>query len=623
MGVEVNERSLLWGWIRVKREGEMDAVVKGTVALLKSEEGRCTSGFALQVTELTRLDENTYKHVCSDGADSIDGVMVSEAALSLIASGGVRVGSVIRVMQFDQDTDRKLRVRAMVSIGFAPVRASPSRDSLQGVVERSAEVEVKRQAAHTSGGAETAARKIELATGNKIVVPLEALHPYGFSWTVKVKVCRKMDKRSFTRKGEECSVFSAQVVDEKGTQAEVTFWREQADMYYDSLQEGKVYMLSNFNVKPANRNYTVSKFEYCLHMDKRAVVEECADQNASKMKEHLKITSISKLPEYLGRQALVSVMGVVMSAGPQGTVKRKSDSSEIARRDVTIMDKSMKSVVITFWDKMVEDSTKLDMHNDENPVVTISGCRVTDFNGLSLSSTLRTNLDVSPDTEEANEMKSWYESVGIRDDPTPIGDGMPNSRQTKTAHKRKLLASIQPKVMPDLDTKAQYGVIHATIAQINPDQALVYLANHENNKKVVEKDGSFWCEAEGKTYSSAHRRYVMTMKITDCSGECLVTVFHDQAKEILGMDADAMCALRSSNETRYRAVMAQAQWRPFVFRTASKPRFDMQSNSVQMRHSVAALHEFDWTKESRILLDRIGQMRGARGIAPSIGRNKA
>ena len=72
--------------------------------------------------------------------------------------------------------------------------------------------------------------------------------------------------------------------------------------------------------------------------------------------------------------------------------------------------------------------------------------------------------------------------------------------------------------------------IHATIAQINPDQALMYLANHENNKKVVEKDGSFVCEADGKTYTRAHRRYVMNMKITDCSGECLVTVFHEQVR---------------------------------------------------------------------------------------------
>ncbi len=38
-------------------------------------------------------------------------------------------------------------------------------------------------------------------------------------------------------------------------------------------------------------------------------------------------------------QVPVDVMGVVVSVGSSGTVKRKSDSSELARRDITLADK--------------------------------------------------------------------------------------------------------------------------------------------------------------------------------------------------------------------------------------------------------------------------------------------
>ncbi len=38
-------------------------------------------------------------------------------------------------------------------------------------------------------------------------------------------------------------------------------------------------------------------------------------------------------------QMLVDVLGVVVSVGASGTVKRKSDMSELARRDVTLADK--------------------------------------------------------------------------------------------------------------------------------------------------------------------------------------------------------------------------------------------------------------------------------------------
>lgn len=38
-------------------------------------------------------------------------------------------------------------------------------------------------------------------------------------------------------------------------------------------------------------------------------------------------------------QMPVDVLAIVTSLGPLGTVKRKSDSSELARRDITLADK--------------------------------------------------------------------------------------------------------------------------------------------------------------------------------------------------------------------------------------------------------------------------------------------
>lgn len=37
-------------------------------------------------------------------------------------------------------------------------------------------------------------------------------------------------------------------------------------------------------------------------------------------------------------QAPVDVMGVVTAVGPMGTIKRKMDSSELMRRDITLAD---------------------------------------------------------------------------------------------------------------------------------------------------------------------------------------------------------------------------------------------------------------------------------------------
>ena len=48
-------------------------------------------------------------------------------------------------------------------------------------------------------------------------------------------------------------------------------------------------------------------------------------------------------------QASVDVLGVVTQAGPLGSVKRKSDSSEVPRRDITITDQRWGLHLLCAW----------------------------------------------------------------------------------------------------------------------------------------------------------------------------------------------------------------------------------------------------------------------------------
>lgn len=52
----------------------------------------------------------------------------------------------------------------------------------------------------------------------------------------------------------------------------------------------------------------------------------------------VEICPIEMLPRRVGARAAVDVMGVVLALGSLGTVKRKADSSELPRRDVTLGD---------------------------------------------------------------------------------------------------------------------------------------------------------------------------------------------------------------------------------------------------------------------------------------------
>ncbi len=53
--------------------------------------------------------------------------------------------------------------------------------------------------------------------------------------------------------------------------------------------------------------------------------------------------------------------------------------------------------------------------------------------------------------------------------------------------------------------------------------------------QVVEKDGRYWCESDGKFYDRCVRRYVFSVQVVDASGEAYVNVYNEQARQMLRM----------------------------------------------------------------------------------------
>ena len=91
-----------------------------------------------------------------------------------------------------------------------------------------------------------------------------------------------------------------------------------------------------------------------------------------------------------------------------------------------------------------------------------------------------------------------------------------------------------------------------------------------NNKKVVEENGKWYCEATQKTYDTCRRRYILRMKVSDASGAGWVNVFHDQACEMLGCDAETLHALRESDPSAYERKVKAAQFNAWSLKIRSK-----------------------------------------------------
>ena len=447
--------------------------------------------------------------------------------------------------------------------------------------------------------------------------PISSLNPYLHCWTIKAKVLSKGPKREFGKNkpnqgGQSNSVFSAELVDEEGTAIEATFWREAADRYHEMLEEGKVYTFSRGSVKVANKNYNRTRNDYCLNFDNSCSVEESADIiDASAMQTRLKFEKIDQLPVFVDKKAPVDVIGIVTNVGATGSIKRKSDQQEIVRRELTLADDSLKTVSLTLWGEKAEvDGEKINamLQAGQHPVVAVSGCRVGSYNGVTLSTSMRSNVMIDPDNNEALELKTWYETAGATSTMSAVGEGLAAAKAATSAKKRYFdLAEIEAKAPDSEDAKPFYATVNAVVASINPDQKMYYLACPENNRKVVEQGPSeFYCEYDGKTYPTAVRRYVANARVMDSSGMINASLFDEQATAVFGKTADRLHELREEAADVYKTALNKATWQEWSFRV--KAFANMWEGNLRKKYAVIDAKPINYVAETRRVLAALNEM---------------
>lgn len=454
--------------------------------------------------------------------------------------------------------------------------------------------------------------------GGRRVQPIQSLNPYmGATWTIRARCASKSEMRTYTNAKGEGNLFNVEFIDEDGTRIEATLWREVAQKYYENIEEGKVYYVSRAGLKPANKTYSSVQNDYQLTFSDRTEVEECKDASAKQLenvKVKLNVTKIADLPRHLGRKTLLDVVGIVANVSPLGSVKRKKDQSELARRDLTIFDSSSRSVSVTLWQTLAsEEGEKLDKLQKECPVVALQGVRTNDYNGVSLSTVSRSAITIAPDESEIPEAKAlreWYAGQGNKVDFPHCGAGLANNNRASlggASQQRVTLQDLREKTVPPVGTKPEYVNTFAYISDIKADQNLYYMAAPDgSNKKVTEENGRYYCEGTQKYYDTFIRRYVMRCEVMDHTGSLIFNVFNDQAETILGCTADAISGPKEKGERAYDLTLKNALLVPYTFRVMCKP--EEYNNQTRLRYAAQNLKPINPVEQSAFLIGAIEKM---------------
>eukprot|EP00775_Hariotina_reticulata_P004646 gene4646-4898_t len=475
-------------------------------------------------------------------------------------------------------------------------------------VKTSGEFATPRAAASRLGMGSTPQPPMSVVARKAGVTPIAALNPYDTRWVIKAKVAHKAPPRTFNgRGGSQQRVFSAELADALGGHIQATFWREAAEKYVDALQEGKVYYFSNFTVRPANKHYATVKNDYEISFDGRTEVEEAADQTGISLTHQLDLVPFDKLTRFINKKMTVDVLGVVTHCSSLGTVKRKADQSEVPRRDVTLVDKTARSVVLTLW---ADHATSANLEGCEGQLMQVTCVRVGEYNGCSLSAVTRSQVTLNPEGEVADALRCWWEDEGSSASITPLGQatagGAAGGAAAGRSNKLQFLSDVVGDAdLSSTDSKPTYHDALVYVTQVKEDQTMYYLANPDGGKKVEERDGRYWCEGEGRFVDAAERRYVLSVRVADASQEVWVNMFNDQGQQLLGQSADELAGVRESEgEEAFSRVVKRCKFSEWAMTLAARVR--EYNGERRMRYTMSAVN---YIQEGQRLLQLIQHLQ--------------
>jgi replication factor A1 len=430
------------------------------------------------------------------------------------------------------------------------------------------------------------------------IIPIAALNPYMNKWAFKARITSKSDVRSWNNARGSGTLFSIDMLDAQGTEIKGTFFKEASDKFYPILEQGGAYIFSGGKIGPVkDKKWSTLKNDYEIVFDQNTVIEpsESAEISAAKY-DFVKFSQIANIEI----NSTIDVIGLVRSVGdPQDLVSKAGKA--LRKREITLTDDSGFDVRLTIWG----DKCSIDISPDSTPIVAIKYCKVGDYQGRTLSTSMNSTILVNPDIPEGHTLYQFKVQNG---DALPTGQSLSTGGGDKNndgIDKRKSLVSIVEDGM-GLSEKPDYVSVKGTVTFIKHDQddGPWYTAcpGEGCNKKVIQGLGDSWqCEKCNREYSSCNRRYILSMSLADHTGTQWVSLFDEQAQQLLGHSAEDLHQMKiSGDDAAYERVFADALFKQLCIRLRVKQ--EMVNDEPRLKCTSFSMGSVDFAAESKQLL---------------------
>jgi replication factor A1 len=360
------------------------------------------------------------------------------------------------------------------------------------------------------------------------------LNPYQNKWTIQARVLSKGDIKTWNNSKGEGKLFSVVFADESG-EIRATGFKDTVDMFYNLLEENKVYTISKATIKAANKQYSTINNQYEMTLDTSSEINACNDTgNFPAIKYNA--VELSRLFEYENGHS-IDVLAVVKDSSDLVELMSKSQK-QLKKRDITLVDRSGFAVRCTLWGKQAEN-----FDGSNHPVIGIKGAKIGDYGGRTLSLGFDAVMQLNPDVQEAHTLRGWFDANGMNSDFKTFSSG-PETNASSMGSKLKTISQVTDEKL-GMGEKPDYFDLCATISHIRQENCWYPACPTEKcNKKVTEMNMEWRCEKCDRSFPAPNYRYILSLSVSDYTGQLWLQAFNDTAEIILKKTANELYQIK-------------------------------------------------------------------------------